>query len=137
MITCDECGEEIGAGMYCKCDEVSGGAYQERHSEFARKASAAPVKSNGGPSSYYDFKPDWVTLNDLMEHKAKTQWGAYSLHLKDSMKAGMRFGAKDGTSVGYDARKMVYSDMRLLIMAEGKVAAREYLKKLLDDPQFK
>ena len=97
----------------------------------------APVLSDGGPSSYYDFQPDWVTFNDFMEHKSKTQWRGHALHLKDVGKAICRFGAKVGTSDAYDARKIIYSGLRLLGMIAGKDAMRAELLKLLDDPQFK
>ena len=95
------------------------------------------VESNGGPSSYYDFDPGWVTFNDFMEHKAKTQWLAYSLHMKDIGKSICRFGVKAGTTDAYDARKIIYSGIRVLGMIEGKQAMRAELLKLLDDPQFK
>jgi hypothetical protein len=95
------------------------------------------VASDGGPSSYYDFQPGWVTFNDFMEYKAKTQWHGYSLHLKDLGKAICRFGVKAGTTDAYDARKIIYSGLRLLGMIAGKDAMRAELLKLLDDPQFK
>jgi len=94
-------------------------------------------KSDGGPTAYYDFDPGWVTANDFMESKAASQWGGYSLHLKDVGKALFRFGAKSGTSISYDIRKIIYSGLRLLVMAEGQEAARKELQRLLDDPQFK
>ena len=94
------------------------------------------IKSDGGPSSYYDLNPDWVTWNDVMEGMA-VQWGAYSLHMKDVGKSLMRFGGKEGTSRAYDCRKLIYSGLRMLGMAEGKSAMREVLLRLLDDPQFK
>jgi hypothetical protein len=97
----------------------------------------APVASDGGPSSYYDLQPGWVTFNDFMEYKAKTQWHGYSLHLKDIGKAICRFGVKAGTTDAYDARKIIYSGLRLLGMIAGKDAMRAELLKLLDDPQFK
>ena len=84
----------------------------------------APVSSDGGPSSYYDFQPGWVTFNDFMEHKSNTQWHGYALHLKDIGKAICRFGAKAGTSDAYDARKIIYSGLRLLGMIAGKDAMR-------------
>lgn len=93
-------------------------------------------KSDGGPSSYYDFNPGWSTFNDFMEDKAQKQWGAYSLHLKDTGKALCRFGAKDGTTKAYDARKIIYSGLRLLGMIEGREAMRQELEKLLADKQF-
>lgn len=95
-----------------------------------------PAKSDGGPSTYYDFDKSWSTLNDMMEYKALNQWGSYSLHLKDVGKAIFRFGTKLGTTDAYDARKIVYSGLRLLGMIEGKEAMREELLKLLDDNQF-
>lgn len=95
-----------------------------------------PRKPDGGPSSYYDFPEGMCTANDLFEYLAG-RWGRYSLHFKDIMKASFRFGSKDGTSVMYDARKIVYSGLRLIIMAGGKKAARDYLKQLLNDKQFK
>ena len=96
-----------------------------------------PTKSNGGPSSYYDFPQGAVTWNDVAEIKAVTQWGAFSYHMKDIGKAIMRFGAKDGTTNAYDARKIIYSGLRLLGMIEGKDAMRKELLALLHDPQFK
>lgn len=97
-----------------------------------------PVKtSNGGPSDYYDFDPGWTTFNDFMEAKAKSQWKEYSLHLKDIGKAICRWGSKGGTTVSYDIRKIVYSGLRLLMMAEGKEATKEFLQTLITDRQFK
>lgn len=93
-------------------------------------------KSDGGPSSYYDFPEGVVTWNDVAEIKAVEQWGAYSYHIKDIGKAVMRFGAKDGTSNAYDARKIIYSGLRLLGMIEGNAAMRAELLRLIDDPQF-
>lgn len=95
------------------------------------------AKSTGGPSSYYDFPQGAVTWNDVAEQKAVSQWGAYAYHMKDIGKAVFRFGAKDGTSNAYDARKIVYSGLRLLGMISGRSSMREYLLELLDDPQFK
>ena len=95
------------------------------------------IKSDGGPSAYYDFSGTWVTLNDAMEWLAVNRWGAYALHLKDAMKACWRFGGKDGTAAGYDARKLIYSGLRLLLMIEGKAAVASELAKLSNDPQFK
>jgi len=93
-------------------------------------------KSDGGPSSYYDFEGDWRTLNDMMECKAVQQWGPYSLHMKDIGKALFRFGAKAGTTMAYDARKIVYSGLRLLMMLEGRNAVAAELARLAKDPQF-
>lgn len=93
-------------------------------------------KSDGGPAKYYDFNPDWVTLNDLMEDKAMNQWGSYSLHFKDIVKACFRFGVKDGTEHEYDTKKILYSALRLLVMMRGRNYVHQYLKQLLEDPQF-
>lgn len=104
---------------------------------FEISKPAPKAKSNGGPSSYYDFPQGSVTWNDVAEIKAVTQWGAFAYHMKDIGKAIMRFGAKDGTTNAYDARKIIYSGLRLLGMIEGKDAMRKELLALLDDPQFK
>jgi len=96
-----------------------------------------PTKSDGGPSTYYDFPTGWTTWNDLMEWKAVNQWGALSLHLKDVGKAFFRIGSKDDTTQEYDARKIIYSGLRLLGMIAGRDAMRAELLRLLDDPQFK
>lgn len=96
--------------------------------------------NNGGPSSYYDFGPeskDWVTWNDMMEHFAATQWKEFSLHMKDLGKAMRRFGLKAGTTRSYDARKIIYSGLRLLIMLEGRDAVVRELERLSADPQFR
>ena len=99
------------------------------------KPQYGAVKSDGGPSSYYDFEPNWKTWNDFAEYKAIHQWGAYSLHFKDVGKLMCRFGAKDGTSQEYDLNKGVYSFLRMKEMHR-RGSAREYLLRLLDDPQF-
>lgn len=91
--------------------------------------------SDGGPSDYYDFQQGWKTWNDFAEYKAINQWGAYSLHFKDVGKLMCRFGAKEGTSEEYDLNKGVYSFLRMKEMMR-KGSAREYLLRLLDDPQF-
>lgn len=94
-------------------------------------------KSDGGPAKYYDFNPDWVTLNDLMEDKAMNQWGPYSLHFKDIVKACFRFGVKDSADKEYDTKKILYSALRLLVMIRGRTYVNSYLRELLEDPQFK
>ena len=99
----------------------------------------APALSNGGPSSYYDFPRSnkFVTLNDLMEWKAIQHWGPLSLHIKDVMKACFRIGTKLGTDEAYDARKIVYSGLRLLIMLKGVEEVEKFLDTLSSDPQFR
>lgn len=95
------------------------------------------AKSDGGPSGYYDLPNGVKTWNDVLEWLAVERWGAFSLHMKDLMKGAFRFGVKEGTSLEYDANKLIYSGCRLLVMVSGKKKVREYLQKLLDDPQFK
>lgn len=92
--------------------------------------------SDGGPSTFYDFPYEWTTLNDYIEHKSIHQWKEYSFHLGNITKAGCRWGDKYGTTKEYDARKIVYSGLRLLVMLKGKTAVMEYLLKLQQDPQF-
>lgn len=103
--------------------------------ESQQESSKAPV--SGGPSKYYDYPfNDWTTGNDMMEYFATEVWGAYSLHFKDIFKAGLRWGNKSGTTEEYDARKIVYSGLRLLGMISGKQAVADYLKELSEDKQF-
>lgn len=114
---------------------------QERYEQMIRRAVAMdrkyPMKSDGGPTGYYDLDPSWVTMNDMMEHRAKAQWKEYSLHFKDIEKALARFRMKEGTSDLYDLKKIAYSSIRALGMSIGKDGVRDYLQQLLDDPQFK
>lgn len=49
----------------------------------------------------------------------------------------MRWGGKEGTNLIYDAKKIVYSGLRLCIMVQGKEKTHRYLKELLEDEQFK
>lgn len=94
-------------------------------------------KSTGGPSSYYDFPfKSWVTLNDFIEHLAEHRWGKFSPNLKDILKAVVRWGDKDGTTVEYDANKLLYYSCRVLQQAAGQDKLREALQKILEDPQF-
>ena len=113
---------------------------QSRATEGSAKSSGVdhPSQNTGGPATYYDLPFwEWKTLNDMLEHLAVKQWGAYSLHFKDMAKALVRFGVKTGTSKEYDIEKMIYSGCRAMVMLSGKDSLREYLKRLLDDPQFK
>jgi hypothetical protein len=102
---------------------------------------AAPIpskiESDGGPSNYYDFQPHWVTWNDLADDRSVSQWKEHSFHLGNIGKALMRWGNKGGTTKEYDARKIIYSALRVLQMLKGKDEVRRYLQSLLDDPQFK
>lgn len=92
----------------------------------------------GGPARYYDLPyKDWDTTNDMGEYLALNRWFEYSLHFKDLLKALVRFGSKGGTTKQYDIEKMIYSGCRAMVMLAGRKAVRDYLQKLLDDPQFK
>jgi len=93
--------------------------------------------SDGGPSSYYDFDDGWKTWNDFADSKASYQWKEHSFHLGNIGKVLCRWGDKKGTSREYDARKIVYSGLRILKMLIGGAKTREYIERLLDDPQFK
>jgi hypothetical protein len=95
------------------------------------------VKSNGGASSYYDMPySTWVTTNDQMEYLAEHKWGKYAIHLKEIFKGLCRWGGKDGTSLEYDSRKIIYYGCRVLRMIAGTAELRVYLNELLDDKQF-
>ena len=94
------------------------------------------IKSDGGPSSYYDFPAGAITLNDLIEHKSDKQWLGDSFHLSNIVKAAWRWGDKEGTTKEYDARKFIYSGCRLLMKYAGVKSVRETLQAMLDDPQF-
>lgn len=95
------------------------------------------IQSDGGPSGYYDFPESWNTFNDFIEHKSEKQWLGFSFHLGNIGKAICRWGDKGGTSIEYDAKKIIYSAVRVLKMIIGVNKTREYLKSLLDDEQFK
>lgn len=95
-------------------------------------------KQTGGPSGYYDQPYDtWTTTNDQMEWLAKEKWGIYAIHLKDIFKGLCRWGDKNGTTVEYDTRKVIYYGVRVLKMIVGVDEMRKYLQDLLDDKQFK
>lgn len=95
------------------------------------------INSDGGPSSYYDFPSSWGTFNDFIEHKSEHQWKGFSFHLGNVGKAICRWGDKGGTTIEYDAKKIIYSATRVLKMIVGVEKTREYLQTLLDDKQFK
>lgn len=94
------------------------------------------IKSDGGPSEYYDLPKACQTLNDIVEWKSHSQWLGDSFHLANILKAAWRWGIKDGTSKEYDARKFIYTGARLLAFYAGKEAVREYLERILNDKQF-
>jgi len=94
--------------------------------------------ATGGPSLYYDMPyATWVTTNDQMEYLAEHKWGKYAIHLKDIFKGLCRWGDKQGTTPSYDARKIIYYGLRVLMMLEGKANVQQYLSDLKNDPQFK
>ena len=93
--------------------------------------------TDGGPSGYYDLVEGWHTLNDWIEYKSEYQWGKYSFHLANIVKALTRWGDKEGTTLEYDTKKIIYSGARVLKMIVGTEKLREYLERLLDDKQFK
>ena len=88
--------------------------------------------------SYYNFPfKDWFTVNDMLDHMSRKQWGWRSYIFKDIVKACFRFGRKEGTTEVYDAEKIIYYGTRLLMSVSDKATARKYLQQLLDDKQFK
>ena len=96
------------------------------------------TKPDGGPSSYYDFPfQEWTTVNDMIEYLAAKQWGKHSWIFKDIVKACTRWGSKDGTTEAYDAKKIIYYGLRLLMSVSDKATVQAYLKQLQEDKQFK
>jgi len=91
---------------------------------------------DGGPAEYYDLPPNPKTLNDLLEYKGDKHWLGDSFHLSNIVKAAWRWGIKSGVDKAYDARKFIYSGVRLLLKYQGLEETRATLQKLLDDPQF-
>ena len=88
--------------------------------------------------SYYNFPfKDWFTVNDMLDHMSRKQWGWRSYIFKDIVKACFRFGRKEGTTEVYDAEKIIYYGCRLLMSVTDKSTTRKYLQQLLDDKQFK
>lgn len=68
----------------------------------------AKVKSDGGATSYYDFPNDAKTLNDLIEFKKM------SFARGNMFKAAYRLGEKEGSSIEYDLKKIIYFAERML-----------------------
>jgi hypothetical protein len=100
--------------------------------------STEKVQPHGGPQSYYDAPyHEWVTTNDQMEYLAELKWGKYAIHLKDIFKGLCRWGDKEGTTIEYDTRKIIYYACRVLKMIVGVSSMRVYLQEILDDKQFK
>jgi len=105
--------------------------------EVLKRPDLDKIHSDGGPTDYYDFPESWTTFNDFIEYKSEWQWREFSFHLGNIGKALCRWGDKNGTGIDYDAKKIIYSGVRVLKMIIGVEATREYLQRLLDDPQFK
>lgn len=102
------------------------------------KAIGNKQESKGGPSAYYDMPfSEWVTTNDMMEYLAEKKWGKFGIHLKDIFKGICRWGDKEGTTVLYDTKKIIYYGCRILRMLEGSDGVQKYLKEILEDKQFK
>ena len=106
--------------------------------ERAKEKVVVNTKPDGGPAGYYDppFK-DWTTVNDMIDYLSQKQWGWRSYIFKDILKACFRFGEKEGTTEAYDAKKIIYYGVRLLMSVTDKATTRKYLQQLLDDKQFK
>mgnify|MGYP003659295923 CR=1 FL=1 len=115
---------------------------QQQHNPVSKPshynvADGIECVSDGGPSAYYDFHSGWSTWNDFADYKAAKQWKEHAFHLGNIGKVLCRWGDKSGTTKNYDARKVVYSGLRVLLMLEGKESVRTYLESLLEDGQFK
>ena len=104
---------------------------------FAAKPET-PTSKTGGSASYYDFPfKEWVTVNDMIDYLSQKQWGWRSYIFKDILKACFRWGQKEGTTEIYDAEKIVYYGVRLLLSVSDIKTVRKYLQTILDDEQFK
>jgi hypothetical protein len=68
----------------------------------APEAPVAPVKSDGGSTSYYDFPAGFTTLMDIIEFK-QMSFGRGNI-----FKAAMRLGAKDSATEMYDLNKIIW-----------------------------
>lgn len=136
--------DESGSGSGVSCGPSFSELVEDFQLEFPLKGDEPKENTNGfngivstgGCTAYYDFLPEWVTLNDMMDYKAQNQWGPLSFHMGNITKATYRFGEKDGTSQVYDLNKIIYSGLRAKLMLEDKQSVRDYLNELLNDPQF-
>lgn len=128
-----------GSGIYLSEQDLTFDVTQEfvRMPPTTEYVATTQVQSDGGPSNYYDFPSEWQTFNDFIEYKSVNQWKGFSFHLGNIGKAICRWGDKGGTTIEYDAKKIIYSATRVLKMIVGVDKTREYLKVLLDDEQFK
>lgn len=135
--TCLWCGGNYYEGYECKmCETNEPDMLGE--SELEGPELVAMVAPQGGPSKYYDMPfSEWTTTNDMMEYLAEHKWGRYGIHLKDILKGICRWGDKQGTTIEYDARKIIYYGVRVLQLAVGRTEMRAYLREILHDPQFK
>lgn len=70
------------------------------------------IKSDGGPSEYYDFPEGCNTLNDLIEYKNM------SFAQGNIFKAAYRLGNKHGITLEYDLNKIKYYADRMLKQLE-------------------
>ena len=72
------------------------------------------IKSDGGPSEYYDFPEGCNTLNDLIEYKSM------SFAQGNIFKAAYRMGGKSDITLEYDLNKIkYYADRMLSIIKKG------------------
>lgn len=106
------------------------------NSPLSEQVEGSILKPDGGPAEYYDLPPNPKTLNDLLEYKGDKHWLGDSFHLSNIVKAAWRWGIKSGVDKAYDARKFIYSGVRLLLKYQGLEETRATLQKMLDDPQF-
>jgi len=72
------------------------------------KKEPGKLASDGGPSAYYDFPSGFSTLNDLIEYHDM------SFAQGNIFKAAYRLGKKEGISLEYDLRKIIYYANRML-----------------------
>lgn len=108
----------IGGGYYVGDWYVNEGdlkrAKTTRQKSYWEDMRGKTVKSDGGPSSYYDFPEGFNTLNDLIEYKEM------SFAQGNILKAAYRLGHKDGITLEYDLNKIKYYADRMLKRLEEK-----------------
>jgi hypothetical protein len=63
---------------------------------------AAPIKSDGWATSYYDIPDTVKDVDDLIVH-FKLNW-----HMANILKACIRYGRKSGVTKEYDLNKMKF-----------------------------
>lgn len=74
--------------------------------------NSGKIASDGGASAYYDFPENCTTLNDLIEFKEM------SFAQGNIFKAAYRLGNKEGISLEYDIKKIIYYADRMLKQLE-------------------